>query len=583
MAEKDNASDRSTLSEASGPAPAGGGRARSDWYALYKRLVRSRRVRVFFLLALLVHVALAVAVSQRTIYEALAIGEREEFEAPPWELQRALDDLARIYRNYFTQSYDELVEIRGRLEEIRSQALTAMQKGDRRRKEMIERGQWPSPEKPNRSIRYKPRVDVDPNAVTVTEAAPAAKLSLYDLYKAHQVIEVEARRLFERYHALRLAEDEFAILPLSEAIEKTHFSDPPRQDIRFHEQLKHVRSSLGQEFRDYKRMLVNAYLETQDILETARLMRDEAEGKYALPATSVLFGDAVDIVPAPVPYEGDYLNPLLLEQRDLKQMIYPEVVFGVRIGRNESSCHVVKYADGQPKRTRIDWMCVDRWYYVGPFQHPGHERRMMQLEHKFPPEQHVDLGQVFTGKTDRGTGKPRKIRWKYRRFGPTIPDVNCGQAHKVHVDLSHDLCCIRPYVTDNERLGVWYFYTRIMSDRDQTVLGSFASDDYGVCWINGKRVFQAPPITRPWVPFTLQDFRKVPLREGVNEVLYKLENSKGRTGFSMFLMTHTNEALIRALDEMRRQAGRNWSSPPAAADKAGDRLHGTGPTRQQRE
>jgi len=537
--------------------PQSAGQARSDWYELYKRLVRSRRVRLFFLLALLAHVALAVAVSQRFIYEALAVGEREEVEALPWELEQALDDLAGIYRNYFTQSYNELVEIRARLDEIRSQALAAMQTGDARRKAMIERGEWPDPKKPDRSIRYKPRVDAVPEPVALAPARPADEMSLYGLYRAHQPIEREVRRLFERYHALRLAEDEFAILPVSEAIEKTHFSDPPRQDIRFHEQFGRVKSSLGPEFKQYKRMLVNAYLETQDILETARLMRDEAEGKYALPGTSLLFGDSVDIVPAPVPYEGDYLNPMLLEQRDLKQMISPEVVFGVRIGRTEPSCYVVKYADGQPKRVRVDWMCVDRWYYVGPFQHPGQERRMMQLEHKFPPEQHVDLGQVFTGKTDPGTGRPRRIRWKYRRFGPTIPDRNCGKPHKVQGDASHDLCCIRPYVIDNERLGVWYFYTLIMSDRDQTVLGSFASDDYGVCWINGNRVFQAPPITRPWVPFSLQDFRKVPLREGVNEVLFKLENSKGRTGFSMFLMTYHNEALIRALDEMRRQAGKN--------------------------
>ena len=524
---------------------------RSDWYAIYRRVLRSKHLRMFFVAAILVHLALIVILSQDFVFKALASDNRT-IESTPWEIQEAMDTLQKVYRGHFTATYDQLVMIRNRLDEIQAQRLKSMIEGDAVRKQKIADGQWPTAEKPNRSIPYQPRADVTPPEIPVPPAAKADELALHELFAAHAALESTSRDLYERYHALLLARDEMNILPLSEALEKTSFSKPSRKDIPFHEFGQTVRNE--QQLREYRKMLVDAYLETQDILKDAQLMLDEAEGKYALSGASVLFGDSVDIVPAPVPYEGDYLDPMMLEARDLKQLMRPEVVFGTRIGEFETSNYAFVQNEGKTERRRIDWMFVNRWWTVGPFQHPGHERRMMQLQHKYPPEQMVDLSHVYQGKTQ--DGKPRRIAWKYRVLGPPIPDPLAGAPRRVD-ESGHDLFCIRPYVADNERLGVWYFYTQIWSDRDQEVLASFASDDYGVCWINGpaNEVYRAPPVTRPWVPFALQDFRVIKLRKGANDVLFKLENATGRTGFSMFIMTHHNNVYIRALQQAQRQSG----------------------------
>jgi hypothetical protein len=106
---------------------------------------------------------------------------------------------------------------------------------------------------------------------------------------------------------------------------------------------------------------------------------------------------------------------------------------------------------------------------------------------------------------------------------------------------------LEPYTVDNNDFAVWYFYTEFRSSKDQDVLASFSSDDYGVCWLNKKRVYQSPPETQPWRPFCLHNFRVLNLKKGINRVLFKLENATGSTGFSMMMMTYEDKDLIEAI------------------------------------
>jgi len=96
---------------------------------------------------------------------------------------------------------------------------------------------------------------------------------------------------------------------------------------------------------------------------------------------------------------------------------------------------------------------------------------------------------------------------------------------------------VEPYVIDNDKFAIWYFYTEVYSDEERDLWATFASDDYGVCWVNGAKVYYSPPETQPWVPFDRSSFRKLHLNKGVNRFLFKLENATGTTGLSVILMS----------------------------------------------
>lgn len=171
---------------------------------------------------------------------------------------------------------------------------------------------------------------------------------------------------------------------------------------------------------------------------------------------------------------------------------------GIRLGRP---------ADGDA----IQWMAVDSWYVVGPFEHPG--RRRENLDRPYLPETTVDLDQQFVGKDGR------LLEWRFVQLGrsgmrPQLMVVPPGR--------------IEPW-------GVWYAFTEIYSPDERTVLVAFGSDDYGICWINDEVVWKSSPEVRAWTPFGSDAFAMVELRRGINRVLFKLENAGGLTGFSMLI------------------------------------------------
>jgi hypothetical protein len=159
------------------------------------------------------------------------------------------------------------------------------------------------------------------------------------------------------------------------------------------------------------------------------------------------------------------------------------------------------------------WMAVDTWWVVGPFVHPGRSRPEL-LDRTYPPEAGLDLDAEYIGKDGR------KLKWEYRMTRFTR---------------------VEPFARNNETYAIWYFYTELYADRDQTRWVAFGSDDYSVGWLawpgeeKGRVIWRSPKQPQPWMPFGPGCFRKVEFKKGHNRLLLKLENAGGTTGFSVIV------------------------------------------------
>lgn len=151
---------------------------------------------------------------------------------------------------------------------------------------------------------------------------------------------------------------------------------------------------------------------------------------------------------------------------------------------------------------QADWMYIDTWYIIGPFPNPNRQ----YMDKVFPPESVVDLDATYLGKD----GRPLKWEWmKSRRL------------------------MIAPHLATN--YAVWYAFTEVWSDRNQTKWVSFGSDDYSKAWLNGELVWTSGKTPHKWIPD--RGFRKLNFRQGHNQLLLKLENAGGTTGYSVVIYT----------------------------------------------
>jgi hypothetical protein len=125
------------------------------------------------------------------------------------------------------------------------------------------------------------------------------------------------------------------------------------------------------------------------------------------------------------------------------------------------------------------------------------------MDKKFPPESVIDLDATYVGKNNA------KLEWEYTQARPYWP--------------------VGPRVADS--YAIWYAFTEVYSEKDQTKVCLFGSDDYSKVWVNGELVYTSGKDPHHWIPD--RGFQKVFLRKGVNPILLKLENAGGTTGFSM--------------------------------------------------
>jgi len=431
------------------------------------------------------------------------------------EIKRAIDTLFELQHHRLTRTATQLAEARDQMDVIQARKVDRLRKLDQDRRERIAAGTWPNPERPDRSAVFTPMLDIEPPPLSASILPDLAELDLVALYRLHQPMEEEAGRFYERFRALQLAEHPEEPIPLSASIDSTRLAMPVRRELDPTRLNRDIHTALDGRLEALRRELNETYLEAGNMVVNARRWVELALELETRMSDS--FGEQYDIIPAPVAYYGHYLNPNQLRRVSLQRLINPPAALGNAMG-----------AEG---RSPAEWISIDRWYYIGPFTHPGRQRRLDQLERTFPPETPelgVDLDATYEGKDGR------LLRWKYRRVDSTFLENGIR---------------FEPFVADNESFAIWYFHTEIYSDADRTVLASFASDDFGVCWVNGRRVWQGPPEQQPWVPFTVNNFRQVPLRKGLNPVLFKLENAPGTTGFSMILMTYEDRELLQGFPQ----------------------------------
>ncbi|MFO7956407.1 MAG: hypothetical protein R6X33_04865 [Candidatus Brocadiia bacterium] len=153
-------------------------------------------------------------------------------------------------------------------------------------------------------------------------------------------------------------------------------------------------------------------------------------------------------------------------------------------------------ADGIPTR----WVYIDSWYTIGPFPNPDR----VNIDREFPPDSLVDLDATYIGKGGR------TIRWKFVQS--TNPQV---------------------IPADPDQYGIWYAYTEIYSDRPRDVLVALGSDDRGTLKVNGVPVWLSSKRLKGWDIDEV--WRRIHLKEGINRILYRVENGWLHVGFSLVL------------------------------------------------
>lgn len=193
-------------------------------------------------------------------------------------------------------------------------------------------------------------------------------------------------------------------------------------------------------------------------------------------------------------YKGDQLRPIDMVPSQLRSLdTNAKVSFGKDLGAKETS-------------RSVDWLAIDTWWQIGPFPYLDGSRSTQSLNHAYPPEYGVDLDAVYEGKGGR------KLGWFYSPFSQ-----------------------VRMEPRDVTRESIWYLYTEFNSDSDREVWANIASDDYGVLWLNGERepVYRSSVEPRPWVILDARQFVKLKVRAGTNSLLFKLDNNRGTTGFTV--------------------------------------------------
>ncbi|MGC9453877.1 MAG: hypothetical protein ACP5HU_03350 [Phycisphaerae bacterium] len=159
-----------------------------------------------------------------------------------------------------------------------------------------------------------------------------------------------------------------------------------------------------------------------------------------------------------------------------------------------------------------EWMFINAWYVIGPFPSPDREG----ITKKFPPEASIDPHLGFVGIDLDATYvgmEDKPVRWEYLATDRRV--------------------CFIPH--QPAEWAIWYAYTEIYCEDEQERWVIFGSDDWGKCWINGEEVYDSGVTPHPWVPD--RAYAKVSFQQGVNTVLFKLENAWGRTGFSLCVYT----------------------------------------------
>ncbi|MBD3289042.1 hypothetical protein GF337_09580 [candidate division KSB1 bacterium] len=189
---------------------------------------------------------------------------------------------------------------------------------------------------------------------------------------------------------------------------------------------------------------------------------------------------------------------------------------------NERSLIDAHIAKLSPKAERMDFMLNDvlnsdpslrrkqcqilamdqypeKWYVVGPFENKGETG----LNVPFPPEEQIDLGEAYEGKSGN------QIKWQEMRTGG-----------KGYINLKE--------ITSSTNQSLAYAYTTVESAREFKTVLFFGSDDGAAIWHNGEEIYRKL-IRRGSSPY--EECIPLTLVKGENEFLLKVDNGTGGWDF----------------------------------------------------
>ncbi len=169
--------------------------------------------------------------------------------------------------------------------------------------------------------------------------------------------------------------------------------------------------------------------------------------------------------------------------------------------REELQAKFNKWIAARPEQSpaKAPAVQLEAWHHAGPFLATDFQTAFAQ---EFAPEQAVDLSAKY---------QDDKIRWKPQ------PNWKDGAV----------------YNTLAGEQAANYLYRVIQSPADQSILLSLGSDDAIKVWVNGKPVL-AKLIAR--TAAAGQETIQVPLQKGRNELLLKVVNDRGPSGFAFSIV-----------------------------------------------
>jgi hypothetical protein len=167
-----------------------------------------------------------------------------------------------------------------------------------------------------------------------------------------------------------------------------------------------------------------------------------------------------------------------------------------------------------------DWVFVDSWYILGPFDNRGRAN----IDRQFPPETVVDLNAVYPGKN------AVPIHWEFYQSGsPNImPPLDAYNAVQKRPGLD-----AKSNYMNNIQYIIYYAYTELRFEQDCDLWLAIGSDDFSKIWINDQLIWTSGKKVKAWR--IDEGMRKVHFNKGVNRVLYRVENANDRTEFSLVL------------------------------------------------
>lgn len=177
------------------------------------------------------------------------------------------------------------------------------------------------------------------------------------------------------------------------------------------------------------------------------------------------------------------------------------------------------------------------WFVLGPF---WHEQGAASVEPDHKPERafkKMKAGKPWPDLDEEYTGRAKaKIRWT-RATMPAPHRIDLGL-----IDLNATVPPL-PEVPGWNENAVAYLYREVHAPRDMRVEVMFGSDDGVRCWVNGELRLSRNSARGVSVRDERLNLR---LSEGVNHLVFKINNGSGGWGFQMARYAHIPQERVNA-------------------------------------